>query len=295
VKVFAAHGNPESAPTPNIDILVDIAYHPSAAPTRGHGAPPMTFSATSTVGSIVADRPSAARIFERFGIDYCCGGRRPLQEACAAKGLDARAVLDALAAETAGARPDERDWSGVSLSDLADHIEQSHHAYLKRELPRLHAMSRKVAGVHGEAHPEYAELAREYEVFATDMLSHMNKEERVLFPWIRRLERGEAAHSGVAAPIGVMEHEHDDSGRSLERMSALTGGFTAPPGACATTRALIDSLRQLKDDTHLHVHKENNILFPRALQMDAAAPDAACAAPEAHHGHLPQCQARPRV
>lgn len=251
----------------------------------------MTLATSTTLGSIVADHPAAARIFEQFGLDYCCGGRRSLADACAAKGLDPQPVIVAIQAAANQPR-DDRDWSAAPLAELADHIEQTHHAYLKRELPRLSAISRKVAAVHGQAHPEYAELAREYETFAADMIAHMGKEERMLFPWIRRLEPGHAEASGISAPIDVMEHEHDAAGRLLERMAELTNNFTPPADCCATTRTLIDSLRQLNADTHVHVHKENNILFPRALQMPTAAP---CTPPGACHAHPDQRPARPRL
>jgi regulator of cell morphogenesis and NO signaling len=230
----------------------------------------------TAVGDLVARRPSRSRVFEKLGIDYCCGGKRPLSEACAARGLDAETVLTTLLAAEEGTGSPEPSWSDASLAELADHIEQTHHAYLKRELPRLRAIIRKVATVHGGHHPWTIVLDDIYGRFAAEMEAHMMKEERVLFPMIRGLERGEPSPTagcghGVNNPIRVMEHEHDDAARSLARMRELSGGYTPPPDACNTFRAMLDGLRELEHDTHHHVHKENNILFPRAMELDRRA------------------------
>jgi regulator of cell morphogenesis and NO signaling len=226
----------------------------------------MTLSISTTVGQLVVERPSRARIFEKHGIDYCCGGKLPLSEACAKRGVDAAAVLAAIQAADIAA-PAERDWSNVSLSQLADHIEQTHHDYLRAELPRLSAMSKKVAAVHGDERPELPELARVFAEFAGELFEHMLKEETLVFPMIRAIERGEptAAADELSSPVQLMEEEHDNAGRALERMRELTDGYTPPLAACNTYRALFDGLAQLEGDMHAHVHKENNILFPRAL------------------------------
>ncbi len=210
----------------------------------------------STVGELVTERPAHSRIFEKLGIDYCCGGKKPLAEVCAARGLDAQAVLQTLLAAEASfsdaeVSTNERNWSQASLTELADHIEQTHHAYLKQELPRLGAMVRKVAAVHGSHHPWMLEVDGIYASFAAEMQSHMMKEEQMLFPMIRSLESGEAVAagpcgSGVANPVRVMEHEHDDAGQALARMRALSDNFTPPAGACNTFRATLDGLRSLK-------------------------------------------------
>lgn len=163
----------------------------------------------TTVGELVAQRPSRSRVFEKLGIDYCCGGNRPLSEACAAKGLDADTILTTLLAAEGSSSSNEPNWANARLSDLADHIEQTHHAYLKRELPRLRGIVRKVATVHGGHHPWMHELDGIYDRFAAEMEAHMMKEEQVLFPQIRSLERGEPGPAGrcgagVENPIGVM-------------------------------------------------------------------------------------------
>lgn len=227
----------------------------------------------ATVGDLVTQRPSRSRVFEKLGIDYCCGGKRPLAELCEEKGLDANLILTVLLASETDAAADEDDWSQSSLTKLADHIEQTHHAYLKRELPRLGAMVRKVAAVHGVRHPWMLEIDGVYAGFAAEMESHMLKEEQMLFPMIRCLESGEAGPAGdcgpgIGNPVRVMEHEHDDAGRALQRMRDLSDGFTPPADACNTFRAMLDGLAELEVDTHRHVHKENSILFPRALERE---------------------------
>lgn len=227
----------------------------------------------TTVGELVTQRPSRSRVFEQLGIDYCCGGKKPLSQACAAKGLDANTVLTTLLAAEENTSATEQNWAQASPSALADHIEQTHHAYLKQELPRLEAMVRKVAAVHGNHYPWLLELDGIYVGFAAEMHSHMMKEEQILFPLIRSMEAGESLNPagcgpGVAAPIEVMEHEHDHAGSDLEKMKELSNGFTPPMDACNTFRAMLDGLKALEADTHRHVHKENSILFPAALKLE---------------------------
>ena len=222
-------------------------------------------SPSTTVGQLVVDRPSRARIFERHKIDYCCGGKIPLSEACEKRGVDLATILAELEAAEAPT-PAEKDWTKATLIDLADHIESVHHAYLRTELPRLSAMAAKVAAVHGANHAELTELSRAFDEFAGDMMEHMQKEDRVLFPMIRSIERGERPSAGpgkLSMPVSMMMHEHTDAGRSLEHMRELTKGFKPPMDACNTYRALFDGLAEVEQDTHAHVHKENNILFPR--------------------------------
>jgi regulator of cell morphogenesis and NO signaling len=232
----------------------------------------MTITTESAVGQLVADRPSRARVFEKLGIDYCCGGRQPLSEACSSRGLDAATVLRLLEAIDEAPATPQADWSRATMSELADHIEQTHHAYLKQELPRLHQLLEKIAAKHGDSRPALRELLEVFLAFAEELFSHMAKEERILFPLIRQLESagGPAAfHCGsIRNPIAVMVAEHDNAGRALQRMRELTDGYAAPADACNTYRASFDALRQLEADMHQHVHKENNILFPRATQAE---------------------------
>lgn len=229
---------------------------------------------SSTIGGLVAEQPGRARVFERLGIDYCCAGRKPLLDACAARGLDAGDVVRALEAEDARGAGSETDWTREPASALADHIEATHHAYLRAELPRLEAMIAKVVKAHGARHPELAALQGVFAGCRAELADHMEKEERVLFPWVRRLEAGKAGSGyppwSVARPVACMEHEHEAVGRALERMRELTGGYRPPEGACTTYRAMLHALAELEADTHRHVHKENSILFPRAVELEKA-------------------------
>lgn len=230
-------------------------------------------STETTVGEIVRAVPARSRLFENLGIDYCCGGKKPLAEACQAKGLDPATVVAMLAALDAGAsdgavgNPD-----ALSLTALCDHIEQVHHEYLRAELPRLDFMTRKVAAVHGDHEPRLREVRDVFEAFNAAMTSHTQEEEAQIFPAIRRLESaGGAGAAQLKAALGKLESEHDRAGAALARLAELTDNYAPPEWACNTFRALYDGLANLERETHQHVHKENNVLFPRALAAGHAA------------------------
>lgn len=225
-----------------------------------------TLDLQSTVGEWVAERPARSRTFEQIGIDYCCGGKRSLDEACRRRGLDPEQVASTLREDAVDSEDAETDWRQQPLSALCDHIETTHHAFLRDELPRLGDLAHKVAGAHGERHPEYVTLYKQFGPFRGELEMHMAKEERILFPAIRGLEdgAGSAFHCGdLSAPIQVMEMEHDAAGEFLRKFAELTQGYTPPEDACGSLLALLDGLATLEADLHLHIHKENNILFPR--------------------------------
>lgn len=233
------------------------------------------YSPTATVGAIVAAQPLLAAVFERVGIDYCCGGKQTLAAACAARNLDPAtfAVVLEAAAGLAGARP-VVDATALTLTALADHVEATHHAYLKAELPLLVEKARRVAAKHGGRDARFTAIETTTGELADEMFFHMEKEERILFPLIRALEQGrgtDASGGSIAAPIEQMEREHADAGDALVRLRELTDGFVPAADACNTHRALFAGLAQLETDLHQHVHKENNILFPRALAREAQA------------------------
>ncbi|MDD3178851.1 MAG: iron-sulfur cluster repair di-iron protein [Opitutaceae bacterium] len=225
------------------------------------------------VADIVASHPSLARMFEQVGIDYCCGGKRTLAEACSDKDLDPRTLVVMLEAtmRTAGASEPMVDAARLSLTGLADHIERTHHAYLKTELPRLADLAARVAVEHAASDGRLNAVRDTVNQLAAEMYSHMGKEENVLFPLVRRLDAGSAGdfHCGsIAYPIRQMESEHDAAGSAVACLRELTDGFTPAPGACNTHHALLAGLAQLERDLHEHVHKENNILFPRAIALE---------------------------
>ncbi len=217
-----------------------------------------TTFAERTLAELVTERPSAARILESFGLDYCCGGATALVVACAAAGVSSDAVLAALAEEHHHVEP---EWASMSPTELVDHLESVHHAYLHAEMPRLTALAEKVAGVHGGRHPELLEVLADVLELRDDLEPHLMKEERVLFPAIRRHVPG----AQLAAPISVMLSEHDSTGALLEQLQRSALDFELPEDACGSYRALYHGLGELVRDTHLHVHKENNVLFPAVL------------------------------
>lgn len=233
-------------------------------------------NAQAPVGQLVADRPARSRVFQEYGIDFCCGGKVPLDRACERKGVALDEVLDALdACDASGLGSDHGDWSRRSTADLIAHIVETHHAYLRRELPRLQAMADRVANAHGLRHPEMVEARDVLAGLAEELTSHMLKEESILFPILPRVEAGETlmdASQWVGGPISVMEAEHEDAAEALDRLRELTHDYRPPKDACNTFRALLDGLAELEADMHLHVHEENNILFPRVLSADSPHP-----------------------
>ena len=236
-----------------------------------------TIDPSMTLADLVTEQPARARELERRTLDYCCGGQRTLAEACADQGLDVAEAIAALAAVDVGEVP---SWANLGPAELVDHLEATHHAYLHAELPRLGALADKVAEVHGARHPELAEIQRAYPTIRAELEPHLAKEERVLFPMIRELAAATTAptfHCGsLANPIRMMLLEHDRAGELLASLRAITAGFEPPADACASYQNLYRSLAEVEADTHLHVHKENNVLFPAVLALelvlDASAP-----------------------
>jgi regulator of cell morphogenesis and NO signaling len=226
-----------------------------------------------TLTDVIAAHPAAARVLERHHVDYCCGGRRTFADACRSAGLDPDALLAEIEA-TPSASSDVEHLS-MGPAELVDHIEATHHAYLHEELGALGALMDKVAGVHGSRHPELADVAATFSWLRADLEPHLAKEEQVLFPMIRALAGAEGTpptlHCGsITNPIRVMRAEHDAAGALLERLRTLTGDYTVPDDACASYRSLYERLEALEADTHLHVHKENNVLFEAAEAQEAS-------------------------
>lgn len=228
-----------------------------------------------TVGQMVVERPQRSRVFDRLHIDYCCGGKRTLEEACAKRGLDLKAVIAELEAFDAEAntQPDAVRPANLTMTELADDIERTHHAYLREELPRLGDLVKKVSAVHGQAHPWLTGLTSVYAELVAELEPHMLKEEQILFPMIRELDQAATApsfHCGsVGNPIRMMEMEHQNAGAALDRIREMTTDYEIPEGACNSFRAMLSGLEHLEADLHLHIHKENEILFPKASEMEA--------------------------
>ena len=221
----------------------------------------MEIQKNTPVGKIASEHPAATRVFHRFGIDFCCGGGKSIEVACTKRGVDTTIVLDALREELKDPDPDATDWNTADLADLIGHILTAYHRPLQSELPRLDAMTKKVASVHHDKDARLEQLRDLFTDLNNELTSHMMKEEQILFPMILQ---GQGASAG--GPISVMEHEHDSAGATLRKMRALTDNFEPPAEACNTWRAMFHGLKELERELHLHIHLENNILFPRALK-----------------------------
>lgn len=228
-----------------------------------------TITPETTVGELVRAVPARSRIFENLGVDYCCGGKKPLAEVCRAKNLDPATVIAMLNALDSAADAPSANPDAMGLAELCDHIERAHHDYLREELPRLDFMTRKVAAVHGDHEARLIEVRRVFESFNAAMTAHTDEEEAVVFPKIRQLEAANGDKAGIVAELKAtfekLESEHDSAGGALERFKELTDSYTPPDWACNTFRAMYDALAKLERNMHQHVHKENNILFVKAL------------------------------
>lgn len=221
----------------------------------------MDFHPEHPVGQIAVDHPLATRVFARYGIDFCCAGARPIGVVCDEMGLDTNEVLTEIAKEVSATANTTTAWEKEPLNVLIDHILATHHVPLYEEMPRLLGMAQKVAEVHYDKDPErLTELVKVFDAIMNELIPHMHKEEEVLFPMIKA---GRGATAG--GPIEVMNQEHVEVGDMLRRVRELTDGFEVPDHACNTWRALWFGLKAFEEDLHLHIHLENNILFPRAL------------------------------
>ena len=229
-----------------------------------------TLTPNLTLAEIVNTHPSLARHLEVRDLDYCCGGATTLEDACTTNGLDVATVLDELA-DAATHEPADT-WPTMGLVELVDHLEATHHAYLWSELPRLSALMDKVIGVHGERHPELGDIGDCFSTIRADLEPHLLKEERVLFPMVRELATADSLPSfpsgPIQNPISVMLTEHDTVGDLLRRLRSLTDGYTPPADGCGSYVALFAGFEAMEADTHLHIHKENNLLFPVVLAVE---------------------------
>lgn len=217
-----------------------------------------------TVGELVAERPGRSRVFQAFSIDFCCQGGRTLREACERKGVACDTVVEQLEAELSDKSAPAQNPAELPPRELAAYIVETHHGFLRRELPRLHAMSERVAHVHGGHTPSLVEMFHVFTGLEAELTSHMMKEEQTLFPAIMVLDRSESAPGALDERIDGMIHEHEEVGAALARLSELSHGFQPPADACNTYRALFTGLRDLEEDLHRHIHLENAVLFPAA-------------------------------
>jgi regulator of cell morphogenesis and NO signaling len=237
----------------------------------------MSVDLNKTVRDLAVENPAATRVFEKFGIDYCCGGGKSLREACQAANVVPDKLLDLL--ETAGQGKNtngNKDWKSEPLSDLIDHIVATHHTYTREELDRLDPLLAKVCSVHGQRHPELLRIQQLFGGLSQELTMHMMKEEQVLFPYIHRMEEAVLERrtiippmfGTVQNPVQMMIHEHDSAGQALHEMREASAGYTPPKDACVSFQTLYRALDEFERDLHQHIHLENNILFPRAVEME---------------------------
>jgi len=239
----------------------------------------MNTSATRTVRELAVEIPNATRVFERLGIDYCCGGKMPLAEACNAAGLAVEDVRRALEEAASPALPSTFELPSGSLAELIDHIVKTHHKFTREETARLGTLLEKVCSVHGKNHPELFNIRDTFANLAAELRLHLMKEENILFPYIVRLEEAAiqkdpalpAPFGTVQNPIRMMTQEHDGAGAALRQMREASNNFRLPQDACISYQTLYQALAGFEADLHQHIHLENNILFPRAVEMEEGA------------------------
>jgi regulator of cell morphogenesis and NO signaling len=231
---------------------------------------------SETVGQIAAKDLRKAEVFKKYGIDFCCGGKKTVREVCAEKGIDAAKVEQELRqANTGSFASNNNNYNDWKLDFLADYIINTHHAYARKYLPELRGFALKVARVHGSRHPELLPILHYVEQIAEDLSEHMDKEERVLFPLVKKIARAQeeglpADQQGgsLAQMISVMEQEHDEVGRAFEAIREESKNFALPEDACTSYKLYFQLIQEFENDLHLHVHLENNILFPKAVALE---------------------------
>ena len=228
-----------------------------------------------TVGEIVTKDFRTASVFSKYGIDFCCGGDKTLEEACKEQSID-RSQLQKELEEVAQKEEGTIDFNSWSLKLLVDYIEETYHTYIKRQLPLLTKNLEKIKDVHGEHHPELLKINNLFLHSAMDLSMHLQKEEKVLFPIIRELSEAEKSgfppeqgHCGtIQNPISVMREEHEIEGERFKKISELSGGYKVPSDGCTTYHATYEMLEEFERKLHEHIHLENNILFPKAIELE---------------------------
>ncbi len=229
-----------------------------------------------SVGEIVKLDFRAADVFSNYGIDFCCGGKISVSEACANAKTDESIVIRALENLQNQSGSAVHDFDSWNIGFLADYIQNTHHQYVKKAIPQILPLAQKVADVHGDHHSEVIRINELFQDLAEELLAHLQKEEMILFPYIKKLVAEESAgkctdpgcFGSIGSPISVMEAEHENAGLILKEMYRISDGYSAPEDACNTFRVLYGKLKEFEDDLHRHIHLENNILFPKAIEKE---------------------------
>ncbi len=228
------------------------------------------------IGQFVAEDYRTAAVFSKYKIDFCCNGGRTINEACKSKGIDSHILLDELEAvlnEKGGESIDYKSWP---LDLLIDYIEKKHHRYVEEKIPVLLQFLNKLCRVHGERHPELFKINELFTASAGELASHMKKEELILFPFVKKMVNAKLQQGAIQSPqfgtvenpIEMMRHEHDNEGERFRQIAELTDYYKAPADACNTYRVTFAMLEAFEKDLHLHIHLENNILFPKAIKLE---------------------------
>jgi regulator of cell morphogenesis and NO signaling len=236
----------------------------------------MEITSDTKVGDLAAANPSATRLLEEAGVDYCCGGQKSLHDACLHAGVSEEEILTRLRQNQAAVGEDDRNWLSTPLSDLTEHIRSKHHRYVREAVRRIQPLAAKVKGKHGANHPELADVEALFSQVASEMIAHMQKEERILFPYIEAVERAAQGEESIEKPffqtvrnpVHMMMQEHDASAAVVRNIREKSAGYAPPADACASYQALYRELQEFETDLHQHVHLENNILFPRAVELE---------------------------
>jgi regulator of cell morphogenesis and NO signaling len=242
-----------------------------------------TTSSNVTVAELVANDYRTAEIFKKHGIDFCCGGKKTIEKVCEEKNIDSTKLFDEIFALQNQPKDEQHNFNNWGLAFLADYIVNVHHTYINNSVNLITEFAQKVARVHGDHNPETRDIAKLWDDVVAELTVHMKKEELLLFPYIKNLERyvkGDLenlpqTHFGtVKNPIRMMEHEHDLAGTLMKTIAELSNNFTPPAHACNTYRVLYAKLNEFQNDLHQHIHLENNILFPKAILLEESTTDA---------------------
>lgn len=237
----------------------------------------MNITKDTIIGALVAQDYRTASVFKNSKIDFCCNGNRTIEDACIQNDLDSETLITQLKAVANQTQDSGIDYNAWPLDLLVDYVEKKHHRYVETKIQEITPFLEKVVRVHGDRHPELAEVEQLFKASAGELTQHMKKEEMILFPFIRKMVEAKNTGTAVQAsfgtvqnPIRMMMHEHDGEGERFRKIAALTDNYTPPADACNTYKVTFALIKEFEEDLHLHIHLENNILFPKSLEMEAS-------------------------
>ncbi|MEE1885767.1 iron-sulfur cluster repair di-iron protein [Pedobacter flavus] len=231
----------------------------------------MSITKETIIGQLVANDYRTASVFKQKGIDFCCNGNRTIEDACKKKGIAANSLINELTEISTLKKDGEIDYKTWPLDLLADYIEKKHHRYVESKIVEIIPFLDKVMRVHGGRHPELLEIGKLFKESASELTGHMKKEEQVLFPYVRKMiefNEVNAPFGTVQNPIRMMMHEHENEGDRFRKIAELSNNYTPPADACNTYKVTFHLLKEFEEDLHLHIHLENNILFPKSIAME---------------------------